>query len=66
MNLSNWQPIETAPTGVYVLLSDGQEFALGMKVESPIVYWIPGGISGYEWEWDIVPTHWMSLPELPK
>lgn len=29
--------------------------------------WDPIGVSGYEWEFDIEPTHWMALSvELPQ
>lgn len=65
--MSEWQPIETAPTDVALdkgyLLWDGRQTHIGA------VWWfednerqIPAWFNG---EYRIRPTHWMELPEPP-
>lgn len=76
-----WQPIETAPEGVHILLywprgergNGGIECATIFRDDSigPIgmSFWTHGGPnSGWDWEPcnSEKPTHWMSLPEPPK
>lgn len=77
--MSNWQPIETLPEGVHVLLwfPEGERGIGGM--EAATVYREPGGPSrcgyafwthggpnaGSDWDTDLAPTHWMPLPEPP-
>jgi len=58
-----WQPIETAPKDfTYVLLWDGDWHWMGI--------WDENGnrweIDGHEYEENLIPTHWMPLPEPPK
>lgn len=62
-----WQPIETAPHEVPILVTDG-EFIVVASLD--LTRW-PGavGFRGHEWEWDFQETsltHWMPLPEPPK
>ena len=59
-----WQPIETAPDGVYVLIFDNGDIHVA-KYYSRIKDWgITGDFCGmYN---DVNPTHWMPLPEPPK
>jgi len=72
----NWQPIETAPIGVPILILAGRYIVVGKIPKSyklindgwddyPDEY----GFGGYEWEWDFAPddvTHWMPLPAPPE
>jgi hypothetical protein len=56
--------------GVICLISDGDEVALATSRvpgwgRAPLD-WNGMGFSGYEWEWDFEPTHWMAFSvELP-
>ena len=64
-----WLPIDTVPIEIPVLLSDGATITCGKKEKE----WYDGGskwnvigVSGYEWEINFEPTHWMPMPEPPK
>jgi hypothetical protein len=66
--ISDWQPIETVPRDVPVLLSVGK-LVVAAAVDRELLaghLWIRGhGFDGYEWEWDFTErdiTHWMPLP----
>jgi hypothetical protein len=68
LQMSEWQPIETAPTDIPILVTDGAFVAaLILKKDSKF----PDGVAfgGYEWDWDFDPrdlTHWMPLPKPPE
>lgn len=67
--MSEWQPIETAPR-------DGAEIDLsvlskdGVRFRAPGVVWKSGVWRNVAERWvlwdDVIPTHWMPLPEPPK
>lgn len=67
-----WQPIETAPEGVPILMTTGNLTVVAERGSifpdsSPDHIWAVG-FSGYEWEWDFEwedLTHWMPLPPAP-
>lgn len=76
--MSEWQPIETCPVGVAVLLyqpNDDNSFrSEGMIVGEiernftpTIPIWVtPSMVGGWEMECELDrPTHWMPLPEPP-
>lgn len=58
------------PENATVIISDGKE--VGMATFGYIgghrkPWWGGCGFSGYEWEWDFTPTHWMPFNvELPQ
>ena len=66
--VNKWQPIETAPINLEVLISDGE------YVYSAFRRWRGDGIHeegwsvGFAWRSPVVrmPTHWMPMPEPPK
>ena len=65
--MSEWQPIETAPKNMPIMVTDGVLIVVVELMEKYGPH--PVGFSGYEWEWDFSPinlTHWMPLPEPPK
>lgn len=64
-----WHPIETAPKGHDIILSDGKVVSLGgwlTDMDQGAEY--EGQIGGAGW-WSVDcierPTHWMPLPEAP-
>ena len=63
----NWQPIETAPKKIPVLIY-GKDYMRNRFIvtggELGDYGWDVIGVSGYEWETDIEPTHW-AYPEPP-
>lgn len=66
----SWQPIETAPKGVRVLVFDGTdvfESSWGKVSHVPIYGWLNlhNGPEDVELL-DPRPTHWMPLPEPPE
>lgn len=67
-----WQPIETAPKGTPILVTDGTHIVTAEIDHSLLAggLWLRSyGFSGYEWDWDIndkALTHWMPLPDPPK
>lgn len=70
-DMSEWQPIETAPKDVPILVTDGKHIVVikrGILIGN--VPWPdPVGFAGYDWEWNFEYadlTHWMPLPEPPK
>jgi hypothetical protein len=77
--MSDWQPIETVPEGVHVLLywQKGEKGIGGMECATvyrePAVintigmaFWTHGGPNaGSDWDSDELPTHWMPLPDPP-
>ena len=71
--LAGWEPIETAPKDTWVLVvdADRQELAVwrSKKITErdghPVYSDDVSGVSGYEWEVDITPTHWRPLPDPP-
>jgi hypothetical protein len=77
----HWQPIETCPEGVDVILwqpndkehylSEGMIIGKlernGWEKRNPPFYVNASYVSGYEFECDVErPTHWMILPEAPR
>lgn len=70
--ISDWQPIETVPRDIPVLLTDGR-VVVAAVIDSEefrgIVRVREYGFSGWEWEWEFLwkdLTHWMPLPALPQ
>lgn len=76
--MSEWQPIETAPTdGTWVLTSDGKHIWSNRWIRETTEYWetvsrdtkkLRREESGRWDEWPDAaeyPTHWMPLPPLP-
>jgi len=63
----NWQPIETAPkdTPVLVYGKDLYGHFIVTGAELGEYGWRVLGVSGYEWETDVEPTHW-APPEFPE
>jgi hypothetical protein len=65
----SWQPIETAPKDVPLIVwaeFHGEESAFVAKYESEYEWWEVQGVGGYEWETEIsYPTHWQPLPPAP-
>lgn len=69
--MSEWQPIDTAPRNVPILVTDGN-VVVALKRAKHVLddEWPdPVGFGGYEWEWgfqwsDL--THWMPLPDPPQ
>lgn len=63
----NWQPIETAPLNIPVLIYGldylDNQIITGGKLDE--YGWDILGCGGYECETEITPTHWMLRPELP-
>jgi hypothetical protein len=60
--MSEWQPIETAPSGTILLMCSmkAQEVRTCMYVD----WLVDGKLCGDSTRPD--PTHWMPLPEYPK
>lgn len=52
-NQPTWQPIETAPSGQEILVTNGK------------AVWIDWKSEGTFWQQQDDPTHWMPLPEPP-
>lgn len=48
--------------GQRCFITDGDEVALAVADRGfrDKLYWSGSGFSGYEWDWDFVPTHWAS------
>ena len=63
MTEDEWNPIETAPHGINVLITDGIIVTGGRQDKYG---WDVVGVTGYEWEIQFEPTHWMPMPALPK
>lgn len=74
----DWQPIDTAPEGVHVLLwfARGERGVGGMEcgtifrgdqaAPGGMSIWTHGGPNGgSDWQLDEAPTHWMPLPAPP-
>lgn len=63
--MSEWQPIETAPTERWVLTwsEDGYEVALKLALDNK---WICTANIDDNMMWEVKPTHWQPLPEPPK
>jgi hypothetical protein len=73
--MTDWQPIETAPYGTPILVTDGKVIALVTRetYDSPLFgtqdifeSTVP---TDYEWDLDWEQkdlTHWMPSPRLPK
>jgi len=62
--MSEWQPIETAPLEVDVLLYDpskmiGVQVGMGYKHPNGLIDWYQ------TFSYPLEPTHWMPLPEPP-
>lgn len=69
--MSEWQPIETAPTKTPILITDGKVITVTIldQCGNEPKYMYGYGFSGYEWDYDFLikeATHWMLLPEPPK
>ncbi len=77
---AQWQPIETAPESLTILLfavTDRDAAGAPLNWKTATGYRVPGTVHKYEneteWQWDgrrvktwdIVPTHWMPLPGAP-
>lgn len=68
--MSEWQPIETAPTDtpilVYqpgVVLSAGE---MSRYSKTSPLHFYPSFVDGRDWECDLdTPSHWMPLPPPP-
>lgn len=68
--MSEWQPIETAPRDGTDILTwrASQKTRLGVICGMHCGFWHP---DMKEWqssdlEWELLPTHWMPLPEPPE
>ena len=67
-----WQPIETAPRGVRILLCDDGIVFLGLWDDSLWGYlgnpygWREDGYSADGSYQSLSPTHWMPLPHVPE
>lgn len=66
-----WKPISTVPLNTPVLVTDGQictvleRYRVPATERHPEIYgWSEFGITGYEYEIDIEPTHWTELPSI--
>ena len=74
--MSEWQPIETAPEGIPILVWDGESISLGQCENIKYNRWVAIVNGSYAWygdgdtggllELDKKPTHWMFLPEPPR
>ena len=66
--MTNWKPISTVPMDTTVIVSDGNEMTIGLysKARTNTVWFYPEGISGYDLDIEIEPTHWTEVPELPE
>lgn len=66
-----WQPIETAPLDVPILITDGKIVTvtnLARSTGSNRIWMYSYGFGGYEFDYDFEfeqATHWMLLPSLP-
>lgn len=64
----DWQPIETAPEDVYVLIATTEAFDSPVAVAKKCGCWELSQTGSYaedsqpNWE----PTHWMPLPAMPE
>ena len=47
--------------GKEVLLSNGHIVWVGFKSKWDDNWWHSEAFSGYEWEWDVDPTHWAEI-----
>lgn len=68
--MSDWQPIETAPSGVFVLCAHaGKKWLRFGNYYDDVGRWYYSGTNERS-QWSQVegdvPTHWMHLPEPPK
>lgn len=67
--MSNWQPIETAPTKSRVLLAkDGKVYA-GTWAKNMLtgdIGWVIGELGDGQRAVLTAPTHWMPAPEAPE
>ena len=64
--MTEWQPIETAPMNVEIIVSNGDYVMPASKRsvewgDQSVTIWICQGGEIYNW-----PTHWMAYPEPPK
>lgn len=72
--MGEWQPIASAPKGVPVLIYGRGMTGLpeiGVAWQEQFHWqttpsWEPVGVSGYEWDFYIEPTHWQPLPPPPE
>lgn len=66
--MSEWHPIETAPTdGTDILAASGDWIAIcRWDSRNPKPYWRAFGPWGVTAQRQRQPTHWIPLPELPK
>jgi hypothetical protein len=66
----SWHPIETAPRGTPILVTDGETIVVCERGECAGKDWMDSvGFGGYEWDWYIEwdrLTHWMPLPDQPR
>lgn len=66
--MTDWQPIETVPLRIPVLIWDGEIMCVAEGLGGPraSIYWCCIGADGYECKNTFnSPTHWMPLPEPP-
>ncbi len=66
--MTDWQPIETAPFSVPVLVWDGQ-VTVGRQAKYPdgkCIWWVHDTYGFCEDGQIYKPTHWCPLPEGPK
>lgn len=64
--MTEWQPIETAPMNVEIIVSNGDYVMPAWKRivkwdNQSVIIWVCSGGEIYNW-----PTHWMAYPEPPK
>ena len=65
-----WQPIDTAPVSVPVLVyDDGNVYqAIGSPAAAPYTgtWWTAWDPNECEYLWAIQPTYWMPIPDKPR
>jgi hypothetical protein len=64
--MGEWQPIETAPKDVEILVWSQYQDTAYLAICDDQQWWTPDWWPEKWTEWLYSPTHWMPLPEPPK